>query len=336
LAGEVINFSILQINLRREHKFLFSGMLFGLCMARTVALTLRIVWASRPTNVRVAIAASIFTQAGVLILFLVNLIFAQRIMRAYHPHFGWLTPVNWVFRVLFMCVGALLIMVITATVDSFYTLNATTRRIDRDIQLFSGTFLAALAFAPIPIVIFSALLARPKRRVEKFGQGRFRTKIYLILFTSTLLALGAGFRIGVNFDVRPASNPAWYHSKPCYYCFNYVIEIICLYTYVIVRFDKRFHVPDGSKGPGDYAAVYGAKAASPAGAEPAKPGLHRQMSLAQSVASRVNDEEDVFGVTDGDADTFSGSGTEGEEQKERAWERRAQGEATKEDAGEAV
>ena len=246
--------TIFQINKRHEHKFVFSGLLFGFSMARISALTMRIVWASRPTNVSVLIAASVFTAAGVLLLFIVNLIFAQRIVRAYHPGFGWHKHVTMGFRFLLFSVIGLLIMVVTVTVHSFFTLDAGIHDKERKVQLFAGTYLALLAFLPIPIVIAAALFPR-KTRVEKFGSGRFRTKVRLLLFTSTLLALGAGFRLGVNFAPRPLNDPAWYHSKPCYYCFNFVIELIVVYTYVIARFDRRFHVPNGASAPGDYSRV---------------------------------------------------------------------------------
>ncbi|KAK8065453.1 hypothetical protein PG997_012200 [Apiospora hydei] len=236
LCLAVVHMTIFQKNRRRDHKFVFSGMLFGLSMARTAALTMRIVWACRPTNVRIAIAANILTQAGVIILFIANLFFAQRMVRAYHPSFGWHTATTMALRFLVFCVVACLVMVIICTVHSFYTLDMNARRMDRDVQLFAGVFFALLAFIPAPA----------------FGAGRFRSKVQLLLFTSLLLTLGAGFRIGVNFDLRPANAPAWFHHKACYYTLNYGIEIIVSALYAAVRFDRRFHVPNGAKGPGDY------------------------------------------------------------------------------------
>ncbi|KAL1877832.1 hypothetical protein VTK73DRAFT_8359 [Phialemonium thermophilum] len=255
VCGAATHMTILQVNRRRDHKFLFSGMLFGFCMARIVALTMRMVWATHSTNINVAIASGIFTQAGVLLLFVVNLIFSQRMVRAYRPRFGWHRTTTVVFRTLYCCVVALLIMVVTATVQSFFTLDKGTLHSDRIVQLFAVTFLAALAFLPIPIVTAAALLpGRQAEPLDKFGQGRFRTKVRLLLFTATILALGAGFRAGAAYDVRPINHPAWYHHKACYYCFNYAIELIMVYTYAITRFDRRFHVPDGSSGPGHYSA----------------------------------------------------------------------------------
>lgn len=227
-----------------------------------------------------AIAASIFTQAGVLLLFLVNLVFSQRVVRSYHPALGWSKGLGRVFKLLYFCVVALLIMVITAAVYNFFTLRTAIHAKLHIITLFAGTFLyvsqlsgrsmvsrpdqlinrkpnsTVLAFLPIPITIISVLAARRRRRPEKFGQGRYRTKISLLLFTSFLLSFGACFRLAVNFSpARPLADPAWYHSKVCFYCFNFVIEIVVVYTYAITRFDRRFHVPNGAMAPGHYSGV---------------------------------------------------------------------------------
>ncbi|KAK8100184.1 hypothetical protein PG999_010558 [Apiospora kogelbergensis] len=295
----VVHMTILQRNNKRNHKFLFSGMLFGLSMARTSALTMRIVWACRPTNVQIAIAANILTQAGVIILFIANLFFAQRILRAYHPSFGWHNTTRYVFRFLVASVLACLIMVITCTVHSFYTLDLNARRMDRDVQLFAGTFFALLAFIPAPVVLIASLTPRrDSRPVEKFGQGRFRSKVALLLFTSLLLTLGAGFRIGVNFDLRPANAPAWFHHKAAYYTLNFGIEIIVSALYAAVRFDRRFHVPNGAKGPGDYR----------------QGGLH------------IATEEEAFGP-DASVDTIRATPSQEE------WERQAKKEVGSDDSG---
>lgn len=246
--------TIFQRNRKKDHKFMFSGAFFGLSLARNAALVMRIVWATRPTNVSVAIAANILTQAGVVILFIANLFFAQRIIRAYHPVFGWHMVTRVVFRFLVVTVVSSLIMVITCTLHMAFTLSPTARAMDRNVQLFAGTAFAVLAFIPAPAVVIACLVPRAGgRRIEKFGSGRFGSNLALLIFSSLLLALGAGFRIGVNFSPRPTNAPAWYHHKACYYTLIYGIEIIVSGLYVAARVDKRFHVPDGAKQPGDYA-----------------------------------------------------------------------------------
>jgi uncharacterized protein DUF3112 len=307
LIGAIFNMVVFQINKRRDHKFLLSFLLFAFCMARSLALIMRIVWANKLTNVDIAITANVFTMAGVLILFIVNLILASRLLRAYRPNIGWKPAVRLAFKFLYFSVIALLVMVITASVYSFFTIKPTPRQQTRDVQRFGVTYLAVLAFLPIPIVLFAMLWPR-KQSVEKFGRGRLRTKSALVLFTSTLLALGAGFRAGTAFDVRPANQPAWFHHKAAYYCFNFVIELIVVYTYALMRFDHRFHVPDGSSGPGHYNGT-------------AKQG--------STFSDRINTEAEAFGPS---------SGQEQRQQDREAleWDERAKRELEMQDRGEAV
>ncbi|KAJ4270339.1 hypothetical protein NW762_002018 [Fusarium torreyae] len=302
VAGAVLNMTIFQLNRRRSHKFVLSGLLFGFCMARITANVLRIVWASYPNDTSLAIAAQVFTNAGVVLLFVVNLIFAQRILRAYHPHIGWSKPASLAFKFLYFCVAASLIMLITAVVYNFYTLNPGTKQKLRDIQLTGSTFLAILAFLPLPIVGLCLVLPR-KAPMDKFGQGRMRTKVQLLVFTTALLTLGAAFRTGVAFKIRPITNPAWYHHKACYYCFNYVIEIIVVFSYALSRFDRRFHIPNGSSGPGSYSVSN------------TKP---------QERMHRVNTEEEVFG------DDERPRTAEQQQQQERQWQAGLKDEINKE------
>lgn len=230
-----------------------------------------------------AIAAQIFVSAGVLILFIVNLIFAQRIVRASHPHWAWANWFSIVFKLYYVSIVLMLVALITCTVQSFYTLSHNTRRIDHDVQLVGGTYFAVAAFLPIPLLLLRIIIPdRPP--IEKFGHGRFRSKIFILLFSSVLLTLGAAFRAGVNYVPRPNSDPAWYDSKACFYVFNFTIEIIVVALYAIVRIDKRFHIPDGSHGPGDYA------------------GISKSAKRRASFADRVLDEEQVFG--DGSAEAL--------------------------------
>ncbi|KAK4168278.1 hypothetical protein QBC43DRAFT_341546 [Cladorrhinum sp. PSN259] len=279
VGSATLNMTIFQINRRRGHKFLFSAMLFGFSFTRVIALVMRIVWANYPTNTSIALAAQIFVAAGVLLLFVVNLIFTQRIVRSYHPHFGWNKTVSLIWKGTLWSVLGLLVMVIVANVHSQFTLDLATRLRERDVLRFAAVYLAVMSFLPIPIVITAVLWPRSKEvtvtagNIEKFGRGRMRTKVRLVLFASTLLALGASFRAGTSFLPRPAGDPAWYHSRAAFYCFNFVIELVVVYTYAISRFDRRFHIPNGAHGAGSYAGA-------------------------------VKDEEDVFG-----------SGEEGREDK---------------------
>lgn len=276
--------TIFQINKRRGHKFLMSGLMFGFCMARITTMVMRIVWATRPTNIRVVIAAQVFVTAGVIILWLINLIFAQRLIRAAHPNFGWHRAFSRAFMVLYILIVIFLGMIITVVVQSFYTLNANTKRIDRDIQLTAITYYLLIAFLPLPMVIIGLIVPR-ETRIEKFGTGRWRSKVRILLGATVLLCLGAAFRTATTFKpLRPRDDPAWYQSKACFYTFNFVVEIIVIYLYLLVRVDKRFHIPDGASQVGDYSG------------RNLKEGMCRNGDANQSprVERRIMTEEEVF------------------------------------------
>jgi Protein of unknown function (DUF3112) len=288
VVGAASHMTILRLNRRRGHKFLMSALMYGFCMARSVTCVMRIIWACYPTNVHLAIAATIFVSAGVIILFVVNLVFAQRILRAAHPSFGWHRAMSNVFKVVYILIILMLLVVIAAIVHSYYTLSRNTHRIHRILQLGAMTYFMSVAVAPIPMVILG-LIAPRKTRVEKFGTGRWRTKIWILLATATLLTLGASFRAGTSFrNPRLRENPAWYDANWCFYVLNFAIEMIVVFLYVILRIDRRFHVPNGSHGPGDYAR----------GKE--DPALDREADGRGSFSSvgRILSEEEVFDDSD--------------------------------------
>lgn len=233
-------------NLARGHKFIPSAVTFGFCMSRVVANVTRIAWACYPNNISVAIAAQIFVAAGVLLLFILNLLYAQRMMRAAFPAFGWSRPVSWAFKVVYVLVVITIIMLITVIIQSMYTLDANTHRIDRDIQLYGVTYFAIVSFLPIPIVTLVLLFAKEKH-VAPFGSGSWRTKGLIVFVAGTLLCLGASFRAGtIWMKPHPIYDPPAYMHKACFYVFNFGIDLSVVIIFLFSRVDKRFHVPNGS------------------------------------------------------------------------------------------
>ena len=252
----ITNMTIFQKNKRRNYKFFGSVFTFGFCMARVATLVLRIAWSERQHNVRLAIAANVFVNAGVLILYVLNLVYARRILKAEQPMLGWNPALGYIFAAFFIGIGAALIMVITSAVLSVYTLNPSTLQSCRDIQLAAGTYL--LIFTTLPLFLLATAQASTSAPKENFGQGSMRTKKVIVAATSCLAVTIAGFKCGTSWmPPRPANNPAWYHSKPAFYIFNFALEITILAIYTLTRQDKRFYVPDGSKKAGDYARLSG-------------------------------------------------------------------------------
>ncbi|KAF4542232.1 Family c-likeg-protein-coupled receptor protein [Lasiodiplodia theobromae] len=254
IVGAIGHMALFKKNQKQGHKFLLTLLIFGFCMCRVVTCILRIASATRPTNIQLAIAAQIFVAAGVLLIYIINLIFTQRMIRAQHPRLGWSFRFGMFFKLTYVVTALTLIMVITVTVQSFYTLSINTRRIDRDIQLYCSTFFAYVSFLPIPLTLLGLILPR-KKRLEKFGIGRWRSKIIVLLLATFILCLGAAFRCATAYlDPVPMTQPLpSYYSKACFYIFNFALEILVIYLYLAFRVDRRFHIPNGAKGPGQYA-----------------------------------------------------------------------------------
>lgn len=246
LGAGVAHMTLFQRNRSRGHKFIPSAVTFGFCMSRLVANALRIAWACHPDNVRLAIAAEIFVAAGVLLLFILNLLFAQRMLRAAFPKFGWSRALSWMFKGLYVLTILCIAMVITVVVQSSYTLNANTHRIDRDVLLAGTTYFAVISFLPLPIVALVLLFSRG-RQIEPFGSGSWYAKGFTVLLAGTLLCLGASFRAGTSWmPPRPITDPAWYDSKACFYVFDFGIGWLVVIVFLLARVDQRFWVPSGS------------------------------------------------------------------------------------------
>jgi hypothetical protein len=224
-------------------------------MARITTCIMRIASTSLPSNIRLAIAANIFVAAGVLLVFIINLLWAKRILRALHPTIGWHRATSIVFNILYVLIFITLAMTITAVVQSFYTLRPRTRFIDRAVQLYAQTLLATVSSLPIFMVGLALLLPR-RSQPEQFGAGKLSYKIAILLAGSGLVSLGAWYRCGTFWmtPVPMSQSLPGYFAKPCFYMFVFGVEILTLYLYAIMRVDLRFHIPDGAKGPGSYEA----------------------------------------------------------------------------------
>jgi len=219
-------------------------------MARTVTCILRIASTAITTNLRLNIAAQVFTNAGVILLFIVNLLFAQRLLRAQHPKFGWSRPISYLFRALWVLIVVSITMLIVVIVQSQYTLSIRTHHIDRSIQLYGVTCFAIVSFLPIPIIGLMYLIPRRPsgRRPDKFGQGRWREKIIILLTSTTLLCFGASYRAGTLWRAPvPRTEPLpHYFSKGAFYVAYFTVEVLVVYMYAIVRVDLHFWVPNGA------------------------------------------------------------------------------------------
>lgn len=267
---------ILVRNKKRRHMFAFSGALFGkhrmdkailvsttnwtsgFCAVRMATTSLRIAWSNYPHNIILGIVAQVFVYAGTILMYVINWYFAQRVVRAQHPRLGWSTPYRIVHRAAIGGVLLCLCMLVLGAIQPFLTLNPTVLHVDRYLSLAGQTYFAAFCFAPFPLILLS--LALPRRGTDKFGAGRFRNNVAILMVATLILSTGSIFRAVIAwlpptpiFDAEGRPVPApWYFSKACFYGFNLTTELIVVILYAVSRIDLRFHVPDGCSGPGDY------------------------------------------------------------------------------------
>jgi hypothetical protein len=265
IIGFTIHLFIFSHNRTTKRPFRLSILLIYICFFRTVTLALRMAWTTHLTNISLVIAAQVFVTAGVLLLFILNLIFAQRLLRAMHPRVGWHPIASRLFVTYYVLVGLSLVSVITCFIQSLYTLDPYTRQVDHAMTLYGGTFFLVAAFFPIPFVGVNYIAFAAK---EKEGQGRVQVQdtektvderapprrprmagsvvrgSIVLVVGALLLTLGAGFRTGVAYSpARPATDPAWYDSKACFYLFNFATELAVVYLYAVVRVDRTFFLP---------------------------------------------------------------------------------------------
>lgn len=221
-------------------------------------MSLRIAWACSPGNVGLGIAANVFVYVGTIILFMINWFFVQRIVRAQHQRLGWSTPYRIFHRGALVVLIATLIMLILANIWQFFTINDTKLNAFRALQLTGQTYFTIFCFAPAIIVLLSVLI--PRHEIEKFGAGRLRVNITILLIAVAILTTGQLFRCVITWIPQtpvqdsagqPVDEP-WYLHKACFYVFNFLTEIIVVIMFALLRVDLRFHVPDGSRMSGDY------------------------------------------------------------------------------------
>ncbi|KAI9050084.1 hypothetical protein LZ554_006228 [Drepanopeziza brunnea f. sp. 'monogermtubi'] len=254
LIGGAFHFYTHEINRKRQHKFHLSALMFDFCLVRTITCTLRIVWTFKPDNNSLVLTAMIFENAGAVVLFAVNVIFTQRIIRALHPDFGWKPFLNTFFLFIISSVPFIIVHNIIFTVVSSYSQSAVVQNVVHGFLLFGLSYSLILSIIPI-LFIVPALVMPRSIPIERFAHGRFRSKIVILLVSTVLLFAGAIVRLISAVLKNPASKPGAIESKSIFYIIGFTSEIIVVVLYAVLRIDRRFWVPDGATGPGDYSRV---------------------------------------------------------------------------------
>lgn len=248
-AAHMVTF---QRNKRRNHKFLFNGMLFGFGMSRIVANVLRLSWAYNPANIDLALCASIFLNAGILLIYIVNNILGWRLVRSTLPKFGWNPTIRILYRAQMWIVLPLILALIVALVVDLKAFTPFRAHVFSTIAKIAQTYYLVLAISPL-LLISLAMIMHDSHTDDAFGEGGFRTQAAILAASTVLAAAEASYRMGTIWQpARPFTDPAWYESKAAFYCFNFMIDALVLLLLLVGRIDLRFYVPDGHKGIGSY------------------------------------------------------------------------------------
>lgn len=245
--------TILQVNRRRGHKFIFNGLCFGFAMSRIAACTLRLVWATQSTNADLALVAAIFLNAGIVLVYIINNLLAWRMVRSASPSFGWNRVLRIGNRILLWGILPLLLPLIVIIVlrvkrPTLVHIGITSKVVAR----LALTYFLVIAITPAFLLAYAVSKAR-SHPIDPFGRGEWNTKAQVLMVSTVLAIIEAGFRCGTSWARPPlASDPAWWDSKAAFYCFNFTVDVLVLSVFLGGRIDKRFHVPNKADGPGSY------------------------------------------------------------------------------------
>ncbi|KAG6360402.1 hypothetical protein INS49_011461 [Diaporthe citri] len=235
LLGAFTHISIYRANAKRGHKFLLSDLMFDFCMIRSVT------------------SAQIFFNGGAAVIFVVNIFFAQRIVRSMHPGVGWSVPFSLGTVILAISVPPVIILQITS-ISVFFLSTDNPDRADAAVALLKTGSSWNIWLVSFPFLVTFLACSIPGPKPEKFGSGNLRVKTSLAMLGAALLATGATVRTYATFNPRPPNSGDVLYSKPVFYITQFSFEIIVVALYAFARIDLLFHVPNGSSQPGDYSA----------------------------------------------------------------------------------
>lgn len=172
-------------------------------------------------------------------------------MRSIHPRTGWCTAFGQFVACLLLSTPALIIFNATNLIVSFFSVGNLDRLETTDNLLKFGAgynmFLAAF-----PVIVVTGCLCVPGPEPERFGTGSLRVKVGLLFFGSFLMMVGHAIRVFTIVNREPPGTDSVIYGKAVFYTTGFMFELLVVAAYAVGRVDLRFHVPNGSSGPGDY------------------------------------------------------------------------------------
>ncbi|KIM23918.1 hypothetical protein M408DRAFT_76728 [Serendipita vermifera MAFF 305830] len=158
----IVIFSIIGLGLHLRvwrtygYQFVWSLLCFAFCVARIVALWLRIALESNQTNKALACVGQIVLAAGVAILLAVNIQMSRRFFGQLHPQHS--RPVKYILTGACYLIDPMVILVCIAIIQAFCVTDPDILSIDRKLRTAASVVFTVLAFLPIPVVVLVLML----------------------------------------------------------------------------------------------------------------------------------------------------------------------------------
>jgi hypothetical protein len=187
----------------------------------------------------------------VSVIFAINMVLTQRILRAIHPKIFWHPATSTFFTLLLVSVPFFIIFNIAVLTASFFVTTASGAKATKDLLFFGSSWNLFLCVFPLLTLSTFAVLP-PPTPIEKFGTGRFRTKLVMLVYSSATLFIGAVVRLIAAAQSHPINDPGQVDTKTIFYLTGFMLEIFVVVLFAAARFDLRFHIPNGCTGPGQY------------------------------------------------------------------------------------
>ncbi|CAD6571685.1 MAG: hypothetical protein CYPHOPRED_004551 [Cyphobasidiales sp. Tagirdzhanova-0007] len=205
-----------------------------------------------------AITSLVFLNAGVLIIFLLNLQMCK--MTIFRTHYVYFTNnpskkdlIKKIFAGISLLLLPFLAISITGAIQSFLTDNASIQAKDSILKHIGVCVFLVYSFLPFPILSCNAFLrlknGEPRAVPSNKSSADFELKLWrkngtlwynsaFIICSASLVILEYTFKIIEGF--ASATIPHWYFSKATFYCLSILPELFAMYTLLFSDMPKRY------------------------------------------------------------------------------------------------
>lgn len=165
-----------------------------------------------------------------------------------HPSFGWHPSFDVYSLALIWSCPFVTAMNAIAIIIVYFSDTNPTRAERTEIALKVGScWNMMLVATPLLWILLSS--ATPGPQPESFGSGGIRQKATLLVSSAALMTVAAAVRLTISVTDEV---PEYLVSKATLFTTQFMLEIMVVAAYALLRVDLLFHIPNGASRPGDY------------------------------------------------------------------------------------